>query len=91
LTITGYDRDTDEFVSYLDIRTITIDEETGPDPIKYHYRHFLGYWGFSCIVDGSSYIPIYGIPVIENENFIKVFFVWDSNEKKYIEKRFPEE
>jgi hypothetical protein len=89
LEIAGYDRDKDEFVSYLDIYTITVDEETGPDPVQYVQNQ--GYWGFRCLIDGSDYTPIYGIPAVENENFTWVFFVWDSEEKKYIEKMFIEE
>jgi hypothetical protein len=89
MDITGYDRDKDEFVSYFDITTITIDEETGPEPIQYIQNQ--GYWGFRCLIDGSEYTPIYGLPATENEDFTWVFFVWDSDEKKYIEKIFIEE
>ena len=100
IKITGYDRDKDKFVSYLNITTITIDEETGPEPIQYIQNQ--GVWGFRCLIDSldninSPYKPIYeiplkyGIPLKENENFIWVFFTWDSNERKYIEKEFIEE
>jgi hypothetical protein len=89
MDITGYDRDKDEFVSYLHISTITIDEETGPEPIQYIQNQ--GYWGFRCLIDGSEYTPRYGLPATENEDFTWVFFVWDSDEKKYIEKIFIEE
>jgi hypothetical protein len=94
IKITGYDKDKDEFVSYLDITTITIDEETGPEPIQYIQNQDV--WGFRCLInsldnDNSPYKPIYGIPLKENENFVWVFFTWDSNERKYIEKEYIEE
>jgi hypothetical protein len=89
LEISGFDKEKDKFVLYLDIKTITIDKETGPEPIQYIQNQ--GYWGFRCLVDGSKYTPIYGLPATENENFTWVFFVWDSDEKKYIEKIFIEE
>jgi len=88
LEIIGFDRDKDEFVSYLDIITITIDEETGPEPIQYIQNQDVR--GFRCLMDKSKYTSLYGVPATENENLIWVFFTWDSNERKYIEKRYIE-
>lgn len=93
LEIVGYDRKKDEFVLYLNIYTITIDEETGPEPIQFIQNQ--GFWGFRCLMDSldnfySSYKSIYGIPSKEKEDFVWTFFTWDLDERKYTEKRFIE-
>jgi len=87
LEITGYDKD--KFVTYLKIEIITIDEEKGPDPIQYIQNQDV--WGFRCLMDSSKYTSLYGIPSTEKEDFIWVFFTWDSDEKKYTEKEYVEE
>jgi hypothetical protein len=84
LKILGYDKD--EFVFYLEIQTTTIDKETGPEPIQFIQN--LGVWGFRCLVDSSDYTPMYGLPAMEDENLIWVFFTWDTDERKYIEREF---
>jgi hypothetical protein len=91
--IVGFDKEKDGFVSYLNIITNTIDENTGPEPILYIKNQ--GIWGFRCLIDISynyykAYKPIYGIPLKENKYFEWVFFTWNSNEKKYIEKIYIE-
>jgi hypothetical protein len=86
LEITGFDKD--KFVTYLKIEVITIDEETGPDPILYIQNQDV--WGFRCLMDSSQYTSLYGIPSTEKEDFIWVFFTWDSDEKKYTEKEYVE-
>jgi hypothetical protein len=86
LEITGFDKD--KFVTYLKIEVITIDEKTGPDPVQYIQNRDV--WGFRCLMDSSQYTSLYGIPSTEKEDFIWVFFTWDSDEKKYTEKEFIE-
>jgi hypothetical protein len=86
LKIVGFEKD--KFVTYLDIETITIDEETGPDPVQYIQNQ--GVWGFRCLMDGSKYKSLYGIPLTEKEDFKWIFFTWNSDERKYTERKFIE-
>jgi hypothetical protein len=88
LSIIGYDRNEDDFVSYLDTKTAIIDVETGPEPVQYVQNQ--GVWGFKCLIDSSKYTPMYPSPMAENENFVWCFFTWDSEEGKYIENKFIE-
>jgi len=87
LKIVGFNKD--KFITYLDITTITMDEETGPEPIQYIENQ--NFWGFRCLVESSEYTSLYGIPLTKKEDFIWVFFTWDSNERKYIEKEYIED
>jgi hypothetical protein len=87
LKIVGFEKV--KFVTYLDIQAITIDEETGPDPVQYIQNQ--GVWGFRCLIESSKYKALYGIPLTEKEDFKWVFFTWNSDERKYTEKEFIEE
>jgi len=87
LKIVGFEKD--KFVTYLDIQAITIDEETGPDPVQYIQNQSV--WGFRCLIDSSKYKSLYGIPLTEKEDFKWVFFTWDPDERKYTEKEFIKE
>ncbi|GHV55545.1 hypothetical protein AGMMS49579_18710 [Spirochaetia bacterium] len=53
LRIVGYDRNKERFVTYLDIETIILNEETGPEPIQYVQDQ--GIWGFKCLVNESAW------------------------------------
>jgi len=86
LSIIGYDKNKDNFVTYLDINTAIIDVEIGPEPVQYIQNQ--GVWGFRCLMDSSKYTPIYPSPMAGNEKFIWCFFMWDVKRGKYIENKY---
>jgi hypothetical protein len=86
LLIIGYDKDKDDFVNYLNITTVVLNTETGPEPVQYVQNQ--GVWGFRCLLDRSKYTPLYPSPSGRNEDLVWCFFTWNENEKRYTESEF---
>ena len=53
LKIAGYDRDKEKFIRYLNISTVILDMETGPEPVQYVQNQNIG--EFRCLVQASEW------------------------------------